>query len=357
MGNSLAERLQRHRAFWHRESVDRPLVAVQTYKPLAFKQVPLEDSAWAGGREVRLQPEMLDVRKFAHVEHWFSAADSLAMGDWFSVRGPYVRVPWMEAILGCPIYVDRDSGSMWSEPFLKSPTEWSGFRLQPDNPWFRKMLEFTRLLVEENDGTYLVGQTLMRGPIDMVRALFGDQETCLALADYADEMRAIFEATTDAFIAVAEANQALIPRFHGGYCSYFGIWAPGTVVRTQCDMSALLSPQLYAKAVLPFEEKVCRPFDYSVIHLHSGFLHTVDALLEAELPTAIEIYLDTGSTPVQTRDLIPICRKILERKPLILEGPMTEADFACVVESLPPRGLALGPLIGVDDLAAQGMSA
>ncbi|MHB1134491.1 MAG: uroporphyrinogen decarboxylase/cobalamine-independent methonine synthase family protein [Chloroflexota bacterium] len=352
MEDDIAGRLQRHKAFWHRESVDRPLIAVQKFNPLAFKQVPLADAAWAGGQAVRLQPQMLDVAKFANVEYWFSNPGQLTLGDWFSVRGPYVRVPWMEAILGCPIYSDRDSGSMWSEPFLSSPTEWQGFTLTEDNPWFAKMLEFTRYLVEHNDGSYLVGQTLMRGPIDMLRCFFGDQETCLALLDYPDETHAILEATTDAFIAVAKANQALIPPFHGGYCSYFGIWAPGTVVRTQCDMSALLSAKMYKERVVPFEEKVSRPFQYSVIHLHSGFLHTVDALLEVELPGAIEFALDTGSTPVSTRDLVAVARKVLARKPLIIEGNMTAADCEYLVANLPARGLALSPMIDAAELAA-----
>jgi hypothetical protein len=351
MDSDITERLQRHRAFWHRENVDRPIIAVQQFNPLGFKEVPLADAAWSGGQAVRVQPEMLDVPKLANAEYWFSKRGQLTMGDWFSIRGPYVRVPWMEAILGCPIYADRDSGSWWSEPFLSSPTEWQGFKLTEDNAWFQKMLEFTRYLVAHNDGTYMVGQTLMRGPIDMLRCLFGDQETCLALLDYPDETRAILEAVTDAFIGVAKANQALIPPLAGGYCSYFGIWAPGSVVRTQCDMSALLSAKMYKERVVPFEEKVCRPFDYSVIHLHSGFLHTVDALLEVDLPGAIEFALDTGSTPVMVRDLVPIGRKILERKPLIIEGHMTAEECEYLVANLPARGLALGPMVPAADLA------
>jgi hypothetical protein len=262
-----------------------------------------------------------------------------------------VRIPWVEAILGCAIWLDRDSGSMWSEPFLADPRDWQRPTLDPENPWFKKMLEFTRYLAEHEDGTYLVTQTLMRGPIDMVRAYFGDSETCVALMDHEDKIREILDGTTDIFIQVAQANLELMPRFEGGYGSYFGIWAPGTVVRTQCDMSALMSPKGYKELVVPFEEKVCRPFEYSLIHLHSGFLHTVPALLEVELPTAIEIALDTGSTPVSTREVIDVCRTILERKPVLLEGEMTAADLEYAYDTLPPHGLYLGPSLSDAEIA------
>ncbi|MHB1417009.1 MAG: hypothetical protein ACYC1C_17310, partial [Chloroflexota bacterium] len=177
------------------------------------------------------------------------------------------------------------------------------------------------------------------------------QETCLATADVPDVIHQLLDETTDVFIATAKGQAELVPLFHGGHCSYFGIWAPGTVVRTQCDMSALLSPKTYAELVVPFEEKVCRPFDYSVIHLHSGFLHTVDALLEAELPTCIEIALDTGSTPVTVRDLVPVCRKILARKPLIFEGHMGAEELEYVLDNLPAAGLYVNAMLDEEEMA------
>ncbi|MHB1007304.1 MAG: hypothetical protein ACYC3S_16930 [Chloroflexota bacterium] len=347
----LEELLQRHRAFWHRGKVDRPLVTIKRFSPLVSKHIPVADPAWQARKDVEVLPGMFDTAAFANQEHWHSTPGRLVMGDTFSVRGPYVRIPWMEAILGCSIWLDRDSGSMWSEPFLTDLRQWERPRLSPDNPWLRKMLDCTRYLVEHDDGSYLVTQTLMRGPIDMVRAYFGDSETCVAIMDHADKVAEILDGTTDVFIDVHRANLALTPTFHDGYGCYFGIWAPDTVVRTQCDMSALLSPRVYKELVLPFEAKVCRPFAYSLIHLHSGFLHTVDALLETEYPTAIEIALDTGSTPVSAREVIEICRKILKRKPVLLEGEMTAADVEYAYDTLPAEGLYLGPSLSDAEIA------
>ena len=43
MENDVAEALQRHRAFWSREKVDRPLISVRRYSPLRYKRLPLAD--------------------------------------------------------------------------------------------------------------------------------------------------------------------------------------------------------------------------------------------------------------------------------------------------------------------------
>ncbi|MBI2940263.1 MAG: hypothetical protein HYY04_07455 [Chloroflexi bacterium] len=351
MENDVKELLERHRAFWRREQVDRPLVAVRRYSPLAPIKAPLVDGARAP-EDVHLRPETIDTRAIIAREERPHDRRRLIVGDTFATRSPYTRIPWVEAVLGCPIWADQYSGSIWSEPYMTDPHDTGGLPLRPDNPWYQKMREFTRVLVEVNDGSYLVAQTLMRGPIDMVRAVLGDEPMCLAIYDSPEAVRELLDVTTDVFIQALRAQLALIPPFHGGYCSPFGIWAPGTVARTQCDMSSLLSARTYAELVVPFEEKICREFDYSIIHLHSGYLHTVDALLEAEFPLAIQISLDTGSTPVTTRDVVSIAKRILERKPLLIEGHMTAADLQYALESLPPHGLYLSPHL--DEALSQG---
>lgn len=74
---------------------------------------------------------------------------------------------------------------------------------------------------------------------------------------------------------------------------------------TQADASA----PLYAFANMDFfflyEVEVGHQFDYSTVHLHFGFQHTTDVFLETEYPTAVQVALDTGSTPVTAHDLVP----------------------------------------------------
>ena len=351
MPYSVEELLQRHTAFWRREKVDRPLITVRPFAPLTHRRLPLADGTTTEG-DVELKPGMINPDGINKVEQRRAAEGRLNLGGSFSARGAYERIPWVEAILGCPIWADSDSGSIWSEAYLPDARAPHSFDLSEKNLWFQKLKDAVRYLVEHNDGSYLVAHTLMRGPIDIVRAIIGDVPLCLEVLDDPAGIRDLLEEVTPLFVQIGKAQTALIPPFHGGYCSQFGIWAPGTVVRTQCDMSSTTSASIYAEQFLPYDERICREFDYSVIHLHSGFLHTVDAILERELPMAIEIALDTGSTPVTTRDVVPIARKILERKPLLLEGQMSAADLAYVLANLPAAGLYVCAYIPEEELPA-----
>ena len=113
-----------------------------------------------------------------------------------------------------------------------------------------KLLEIIHLLVDRAEASYPVGQPLLRGPIDIASAALGDEPTCWAMVDEPERFKQLLEVCTDVFITVAKAWADAAPPFYGGYCEY-GIWAPGTAVRTQCDNAALLSPQIYRDFLLP----------------------------------------------------------------------------------------------------------
>ena len=66
-------------------------------------------------------------------------------------------------------------------------------------------------------------------------------------------------------------------------------------------------------------------------------------------PTAIQVALDTGSTPFTPIDRIPIFARILEEKPLFIQGVMTRRELDTLLERLPSRGLYISPTGIVSD--------
>jgi hypothetical protein len=154
-------------------------------------------------------------------------------------------------------------------------------------------------------------------------------------------LRRFLDETVDTFIEILHAQLRRIAPVAGGYMSPFGIWAPGTVVRTQCDATAFLSADHYAEWFLPYDEQICETVDYSIIHLHSVSLHTVDALLAVERPHAIQVTLETSPPGPTLEEMVPIFRKALGSKPLLLEGPLTERELEWLWDVLPNDGLAI----------------
>jgi hypothetical protein len=166
---------------------------------------------------------------------------------------------------------------------------------------------------------------------------------CIAIYDDPENLRDLAECTAEAFIKTAVIQQSQVPTLEGGYTNPFGIWSPGTVVRTQADVVSSVSAQTYRDIFFPWDKYICEQFDYSIIHLHSGYLHHVEVVLEDPYPTAVQVSLDTGSTPFQVNDLIPIFKRILEVKPLIVMGDMTRDELNKLLDNLPHNGLCISP--------------
>jgi len=329
------EILRRHADWWQRRGM---LYGEVEQAPLGDLWLPLADGTVAQ-QDVDLLPQMLDAERLAGERH---APGPLEFhGDLVRCNMPYARVPWVEAILGCPIRATIQGGSMRSHPFISDWAQWwaRGGRLEED--WLQLLLTLATELTARSGGRLAVTQTLMRGPSDLAEAVLGPEMTCLSMYDHPQQLGRFLEQVTDVFIQVWRAQSERVPSIEGGYTNMFGVWSPGTAVRTQCDASAFLSPKQYAQWFLPHDVRISEAADYAVIHLHSGCLHVVDPLLDVERPQAIQVSLDPEPSGPPVLALIPIFRKVLAVKPLIVDGVMTRQEVSALQEQLPHDGLCL----------------
>jgi len=341
-GTDLQQTIERHRAFWTRDA--GPLLSVSRYEPLSAVDMLLGDGTPLK-EDMYLTPELLDPKRMVDLEesrHRLQPDRPGAVsGDLLIIRPPLGKMCWVEAVMGCPVRVRAASGGIYSEPYLNGPEE--AHRIPPsgENGWLDLLVDYTRALVENAKGRYYVTLPLMRGTIDLVAALLGYNSMALSIIDQPQELRKLTERCVQAFLEVAKALHAVIPQVAGGQVTPFNVWAPGSVIKTQCDASAAVSAKTYEEFFFPYEEEICRQFGYSMVHLHSGFLHTVDTFLKTEYPTAVQVSLDTGSTPFTPHSLLPVFRKVLERKPLFITGPCTQKELDEMLEALPLKGLCL----------------
>ena len=349
--SNISDLLERHKAFWDMEDVDRPLLRVTRYSSGYGQQqppmeLPLADGTMASEDLFHLEPEMLSPERFSPGDERPSAVPATA-GDLFPVRAPFTKVPWMEAIVGSPIRVSLQSSSMWSESVLGE--DWCrDFRsLKPNDRWRSKLLEFTDFL-SANSGSYLVTNTLMRGPSDMVDAFIGEENLCIGIYEHPDEIHELMRMCAEIFIDTARAQLDRISPFHDGYCNQFGIWAPGLSIRTQDDASALVSPTDYAEFMLPPQERMASEFEYSTIHLHSNSLHVVDAVLNSTIG-AVQVSIDPQPFGPTVIELLPTFVKMQEKKPILIEGPMMQSEFDELLNTLSPRGLYVWAMIESED--------
>jgi hypothetical protein len=330
------EKLTRHRLFWEGKADGRPLIG-PLVRPYIFPAM-----IHAEGRDP-IYPESIDLPTFVDFYEAEYAASQRLLGDLLYVATPASGdpwgLPWMEAILGARI---RRSGQhAWAEGNLDDWTMLDDIRQVEDNPWFSRLLEFIRVLVELADGRFPIGTCLMRGPADLAQALRGAKRFGYDLIESPDETKRLLQTCADAWVNVAKAQLELIPPFRGGYCSgLLPLWGPGTALVTQDDANFFFSPARYREMLLPVELHILTSFEYPLYHIHSGYTHTLNDLLAAPWEGAVDLSRDPTGPPLE--ELFPVVERIQRSgKRAVFHGEFASTEIAHTLDALSPDGLCL----------------
>ena len=323
------EKLPRYRAFWRREPMERPLLGTT---------IATFPSIRAVSGSGLLQPDDLDISENLREldEEWEAWRE--VMGDAIWSATPVWAFPWHLAIAGCPI--ERDGENLWAHPAIATWDDLGVLAFDPENPWLKRLLELTAAIVEHARGRYPVGVgQLMLGPVDTMMQARGQEALALGFHDVPERVLELGACCAALSIAIAEAQIDVTPRYLGGYAGtirYF--WAPGGMVETAEDASFLTSLEAHRRFIVPVHRRLGGRFPYTIVHLHSAQLHTVENLLDLPEVAAIQVTPDFGE---DLRPRIPVLRQILEAKPLIVHGVMAPEVVDALRHELPSRGLAL----------------
>ena len=344
--DDIGEVLDRHKAFWERAEVDRPLLSIKPPSMLSQLQIPVRPGLELA-EDGYLLPEMLDpARHFDQtVRAWGDAG--LADGDLFRILTPYLYVPWLEAICGCPIHYFRDSGTMYPELPGEGWNRVHRLRTPPhNNTWLTRLRDFYPVLQDLSAGRYPIGVSQpMRGPINILAALVGVPEMCLAFAERPGAVREALARLTDIWIEVVGEQLALLPPFADGMacCEQYGLWVPGPNAVTQCDLAVVISPRMYERFLVPCDERICASMAYPIIHLHSASMHVLDPVLSVAGFAAIQVVVDPGPADPPLLSLVPCFQRVQAAgKPLIIHcSTVDQADLDALLAALSPRGLCI----------------
>ena len=351
--------LARHKAFWERAEAGSALYVTRVSTrsdpiPFLLRQ---SDGANINDAE-RLDPDLIDVAAMIDaVVGWEpSWQDGVPcdQGDWMVYAGigdmmplscATPKIPWIEAMLGCPIsLVD---GEIWIRPYPGDPEKviQRGANFE-HNPWFQLYLEFLRQLQARVGSRFPVtANTLIRGVGDLASSVMGVQEACLAWIERPRMMARLLRVCTDGILQMVEGGYKVLRPFQNGYPSIYGIWAPGPVVSTQDDHSSLISAEMYQQQLLPYAREVIRACPFSIFHLHSGGLHIAPLLIEIPEMKVIEVGIDSPPAQMRRPYEIQMLQRILEHKSVILDGgpPNLKSfdEYGELLAQLPKRGLCV----------------
>jgi hypothetical protein len=126
--------------------------------------------------------------------------------------------------------------------------------------------------------------------MDVLASLRGAQTLLLDLSERPEWVEEKIREINEVWFAVYDRIYEIIKLADGS--SAFGafyLWGPGKTAKLQCDTSAMFSPKMYRRFVVPALTEQCAWLDHSLYHLDGtqAMLH-LDALLGIESLDAIE---------------------------------------------------------------------
>jgi hypothetical protein len=182
--------------------------------------------------------------------------------------------------------------TVWFEPCIvgDDPESYPSIKLDTESYWWQITKETLQACVKLSSGKYMVGCPDLIENIDIVAALRGPQPLLMDMIDRPDWVIEKVSEVNEAFFAAYERIYEII-KLKDGSSSWdaFRIWGPGKTAKVQCDTSAMFSPAMFEKFVLPALTAQCEWLDYSMYHLdgHQCIQH-LDLLLDMEALDAIE---------------------------------------------------------------------
>ena len=338
--------LPKHEAFLHRQPADRPLLGAWLGGYYPAEQFPQGHGTWCVGQQlepgdVRFEVFRNDYEALYHRHH---EADD----DFFYIGSAYWGIPWLEAIVGCPIYAGETS--CWAASFLSDSCDTSSlcFVLE-DNPWFQCLVQFTEDLLEFADERFPVCPPLLRGPGDTAAAMNRPEAVVMALVEGEEWGGELLNYCAKARLEVLRRLQDMIPSWFGTYVAGgypSKLWATRTICYYQDDFASLLNPSLFAEFLLPLAQMTKPLADIHFIHLHSSCLYMLDTLLEDDTFSVIEVNIDHPGTGPLLNQYLQLLRRVQNAgRPLLLWGEICPTDWELLQRELEPLGLSIQPMV------------
>ncbi len=234
--------------------------------------------------------------------------------------------------------------TVWFEPCLEtceSPEALPAFRFDDSNPWWRITEATLKACADLSAGKYLVGCPDLVENIDILAALRDPQTLMMDLVERPEWVEQ----------KVAEINQVWFEAYQRIYdviklddgSSAFGafrLWGPGKTAKLQCDASAMFSPDMFNRFVLPSLTEQCEWLDFAVYHLDGtqAACH-LDSLLQIEALDAIEWTPQAGIENGGHPRWFPLYRRILDAGKSVQIVDVATKDIPRILDAVGAEGV------------------
>jgi len=209
-----------------------------------------------------------------------------------------------------------------------------------DEKTFNKHLELSKYLAKNSNDQYFLGMPDNTGTIDAIAHVFDSSKLLLEMYENPEgvikailKVNKIWKETSEEFYKISENIN------NGGAHAWMHLLAPGRLQHMQCDLSVMISPEMYENFVMPELEKQMEWIEYPVYHFDGiEQQRHLDCLLSLSKLKAIQ-WTEVAGQPSPSH-FIPIIKKIQDAGKRLIVMCQKE-DIIPLLQNLSATGLYL----------------
>ena len=309
--------------YWQREAMDRACAAIRVMKP-GFNDF--------GEHNYYFDTELAD-------KMWRGRFENHAyIGEAFPCLFPYFGTAGIAEYTGCK--ANRVPRTTWFEPWMEDDEPDASLITYKCPEAFQQQKDAIAKLIDLAKGEYPVSVTDNCGIMDALAAIRGTDNLMMDMLtdpEFVEEgvqrLLPIYKQTQEELFTLTKENN------DGSVLSWMQLWAPQRMAQMQCDLSVMISPEMFNRFVMPELEELCDFLDYPVYHFDGQEqIRHLDSMLSLKKLRAIQWTTVVGQPP--TSNFIPQLQKIQKAgKNLILFPAHHEVEI--LLDNLSSRGLHL----------------
>ena len=243
------------RAFWEKEVIDRPLLAVSCPKDPNHREWPAPYMAGSADGKYR---EALEQHEKYLASMDYSVAEAIPVFD--CSFGP----DQFAAFLGAKLEIQESTS--WVHPCLNTL---EGFHAELDRSEkgvYRKLLDYIALAAEYGKGKFLVNAPDLHSNMDALSAMRSPEELCVDLLLDPDNVEAALAQVRKLYPTVIDDVYRAGKFAETGMIGWAPTYCEGKFAVIQCDFSCMISPDMARKFVIPAIREEAAYLDRCVYH-------------------------------------------------------------------------------------------
>ena len=345
------EIISRYNSFWAHEDTDRPILHIT---------VRDKSAAW-DEHEPKSPYEKWEDLEARYAWSRFSMKHTKYFGEGYAHDWVNFGPGSMGAMMGSDYIADWNT--VWfgeGHTFFKDWSNIDDLRLMEDAPMYAMVSDMTKMLVERNDGSYIVGVSDLGGNLDILASLRDTQTLLMDLHDYPEMVIRATEVIDESWKAYYTKLREMIKASgQRGHSTWLGPWCETTYYPLQCDFAAMISPDDFDRFVMPSLLRISEFLDHSIFHFDGpGQLPHLDHLLSIPRLDGIQWIPGDGAGPVWDEKWFPMYEKIQAAGlAIVLHGMKDAQTVLNMCKNFSPKGLWMSIELDTEEEAADLLAA